>query len=228
MFEALGIFYRGLLLGLMIAAPVGPIGLLCIRRTLQKGLLIGFATGLGAAVADTLFAAMAALGVAAIMDFIEHYDMGLRIIGGMLLLYGAWHSWHDAPKPPTDPIALVKKIVGMTSNTSYWGLLKACVSGFAITLTNPVSILAVLAVVATFSHVVNHVEAFSVVSGIFVGSVVWWALLAGGITLVRKHFSESRIIIVNRITATILAALATWAVISGIGELVERLRTVAI
>ena len=71
MFEEFGIFYRGIVLGLMIAAPVGPIGLLCIRRTLQKGLLIGLATGLGAACADTVFGAVAALGVSAILNFMK-------------------------------------------------------------------------------------------------------------------------------------------------------------
>src|ERR1700693_4676619 len=67
--EEIGVFYRGLVLGLMIAAPVGPVGLLCIRRTIQKGLPAGFATGLGAALADTIFGAVAALGVAALLAF---------------------------------------------------------------------------------------------------------------------------------------------------------------
>jgi hypothetical protein len=227
LFEAFGIFYRGLILGIMIAAPVGPIGLLCIRRSVQKGLLIGFATGLGAAFADTLFATVSALGIAAIMDFIRRYDMGLHIIGGMMLLYGAWHTWHDAPKPPSDPIDLLKKIVAApVTDTSTWNAIKACISGFAITLTNPITIFAVLAVVATFSHVDNRLDAATLVGGIFCGSVLWWLTLSGGVTLLRGYFTESRIIVVNKVTATILAALALWAVVQGINALVARLQTI--
>ena len=85
MFETLGVFYRGLVLGLMIAAPVGPVGLLCIRRTIQKGLVIGFATGFGAAVADALCGAVAALGIGAILEFMHHYDVFIRILGGGFL-----------------------------------------------------------------------------------------------------------------------------------------------
>ncbi len=209
----------------MITAPVGPVGLLCIRRTLQKGLLVGFATGFGAACADTIFAAVAALGVAAIMDFIEHYEMALRIVGGAMLLYGAWHTWRDVPKPPVEPVELVQKFIGHANDTSLWCALKACVSAFAITLTNPVTIFAVLAVVATFSHVTNHLDAVSILSGVFLGSVAWWAALAGGITLLRGHFTENRIVVVNRVTATILAVLAIWAVFSGLDELIDRLQT---
>ena len=225
MFEQFDIFSRGLILGVMISAPVGPIGLLCIRRTLQRGLIVGFATGLGAALADTLFGAIAAFGVAAIMDFIHHYQMGLRIVGGGMLLYGAWHTWHDMPKPPPEPMALVKKVIGLGSDTNIWGVIKAGISSFAITLTNPVSIFAVLAVVATFSRVESRLDAASIISGIFVGSAAWWATLSGGIALVRGHFTESRIVIVNRVTAAILAGLAIYAMVTGITELAQRLQT---
>jgi threonine/homoserine/homoserine lactone efflux protein len=103
LFEEIGVLYRGLVLGIMIAAPVGPIGLLCMRRTLQRGFTIGFATGLGAACADTLFGAVAALGVTAILEFMHHYDLYIRMIGGLALLFGAWHAWHDHPTPPPNP-----------------------------------------------------------------------------------------------------------------------------
>ena len=224
MFEQIGVFYRGLVLGLMIAAPVGPVGLLCIRRTIQKGLLIGFATGLGAACADTIFGAVAALGVAAIMDFVHHYDIGIRIFGGAFLVFGAWHTWRDMPQPPADdPVGLVKKIIGPANDQSLFGTVKAFLSAFAITLTNPVTIFAVLAVVATFGRVDSRLDAITTIGGIFVGSTLWWFLLSGGITLVRGHFTDKGIIVVNRITAVILAGLAIWAMVSGGLQLAARL-----
>ena len=207
----------------MIAAPVGPVGLLCIRRTLQKGLLIGFATGFGAACADALFGAIAVLGVVAIFDFIRHFDISIRILGGVFLLVSAWHTWRDHPRPSAESSALVEKIIGSTNGHIVRGVIKACLSAFAITLTNPVTIFAVLAVVATFGHVENRLSAATMVSGIFTGSTLWWFLLSGGITLVRGHFTENGILIVNRVTASVLAVLAVWAGLSGGQELALKL-----
>ncbi len=221
LFDEIGVFYRGLVLGLMIAAPVGPVGLLCIRRTIQKGLLVGFATGLGAACADTFFGAIAALGVAAILQFMRHYDLFIRVIGGGVLLLGAYHTWHDKPKPPPDLKALAKKVMGMTKDETLMGSLKAFLSGLAITLTNPVTLFAVLAVVATFGNLRTRLDAGTIIAGMFAGSTLWWVLLSGGIALVRGHFTENRIILINRITAVALAALAVWAIGSGITGFLE-------
>ena len=199
----MGVFYRGLVLGLMIAAPVGPIGLLCIRRTIMRGLLVGFTTGLGAACADTIFGAVAALGVAVILDFIQHYNTAIRCLGGAFLLFVAFITWRDQPKQPApDP--------GVS------GLLRAFASGFVITLTNPVTIFAVLAVVATFGNLKENHDAVIIVCGIFAGSTLWWLLLSGGVAMVRDHFTENRVVYINRITAVALAGLAAVALGTGI------------
>ncbi|HEU0118054.1 MAG TPA: LysE family transporter [Alphaproteobacteria bacterium] len=220
MLEEVGVFYRGLVLGVMVSAPVGPIGLLCIRRTIQRGLLVGFTTGLGAACADTMFGAVAAFGVAAILDFMRHYDLYIRVLGGIFLLFGAYHTWHDKPKPPQDITALAKKVVGKVvshvKEDTLMGSLKAFLSGFAITITNPVTVFAVLAVVATFGTLDSKLDTGTLIAGIFFGACLWWIVLSGGIALVRGHFTEGRIIWINRITAVLLAALAVWAVISGV------------
>jgi threonine/homoserine/homoserine lactone efflux protein len=223
LFSEIGVFYRGLVLGLMVAAPVGPIGLLCIRRTIQKGPLSGFATGLGAACADTLFAAVAVLGAVAVLDFMRHYSIFIRIIGGGILLLGAWHTWHDKPKPPVETGRIVQKIIGMAQERWFMGALKAFLSGLAITLTNPATIFGILAIVAAFGHIETHLDAGTLISGIFFGSTLWWFLLSGGVTLVRGHFTESRIVWINRITAVALAVLASGAIASGIHGFVKQL-----
>ncbi|MDX2027961.1 MAG: LysE family transporter [Alphaproteobacteria bacterium] len=217
MLDEVGVFYRGLVLGVMIAAPVGPIGLLCMRRTLQKGLLIGFATGLGAAFADTLFGGVAAFGVAAILEFMQRYDMFLRVIGGGILLFTAWHTWHDAPRQPKDSAHLPgfrppPKPEGAGLLSAFYALL----SGFVITMTNPVTIVGTLAVVATFSHLKTKLDATTITTGIFVGSTLWWVALAGGVALVRNRFTENRVMIINRVTAVALVIIAVWAVGSGL------------
>jgi threonine/homoserine/homoserine lactone efflux protein len=221
-FEEIGVFYRGLILGLMIAAPVGPIGLLCIRRTLQRGFVIGFATGLGAACADTLFGAVAALGVATILDFMRHYDATIRMVGGLALLFGAWHAWHDRPVPAPEPADLVGKVIPIQKDYVVLNALKGLVSGFAITVTNPVMLFAVLAVVASFSHVESRLDAISVITGIALGSTLWWLALSASVTVIRGLFSDRRIVIVNRVTAVALASIAVWAFGSGIHRLLTK------
>jgi threonine/homoserine/homoserine lactone efflux protein len=215
LFDEIGVFYRGLMLGLMIAAPVGPVGLLCIRRTLQKGPVIGFASGFGSACADTVFGCIAALGVSAILDFIHHYEAAIRLVGGILIFASAWHTWHDHPEPPK-PSEIIKKVVGLTPDRSLSGALRAFISGLALTLANPVTLFATLAVVATFGGLVTRFDAAALVTGIFCGSTLWWMVLSGSVTLLRCHFTESRIITVNRVTALALSGLAAWAVVSAI------------
>ena len=237
MFEEIGIFTRGIVLGLMIAAPVGPVGLMCIRRTLQKGLANGLATGFGAALADMIFGAVAALGVSVVLEFMRRYGVVIRVAGGGLLLFGAWHTWHDAPKEPKEkatphsPMALVDKIVHENGHNNGNGhghgygkallrrwrsLLRGVVTGFVFTLTNPLTLFAILAMVATFGNLETRLDASTLVAGIFTGSALWWGVLSGGVTLVRGHFTDSRVRIINRWTAVALAGLAVWAMASGV------------
>lgn len=204
MLEEIGTFYRGMVLGVMIAAPVGPVGLLCIRRTIRRGLAMGLATGMGAALADAIFAAIAAFGVAAIIDWIRDYNNYIYFIGGLFLLAVAWHSWWDAPRG----------LSGNNDATVGTGV-RAVISGFVLTISNPVTLFGVLAVVATFGELRSHAEALTLVAGIFLGSLLWWVLLSGGVSLIRDRFTENRVIWINRITAVLLAVLAVWAVVRG-------------
>jgi threonine/homoserine/homoserine lactone efflux protein len=206
MFEDVSVFTRGLILGLMIAMPVGPIGLMCIRRTLRKGIVAGIATGFGSAAADAIFAIIAVLGVVAILDLLEGYNHQLRVAGGAILLFYAWHAWNDKPRQP-DPNAPV-----------FEGSLKAFLSGFFITATNPVNIFAILAVVATFGGKLGLKDTSLIISGIFVGSALWWCCLAGGISLIRQRFTEKSVILMNRVTAFFLMILAFYAMISALPQ----------
>jgi threonine/homoserine/homoserine lactone efflux protein len=206
LFDEIGVFYRGLVLGLMIAAPVGPIGLLCIRRTIHKGLFIGFITGLGAAGADTIFGAISTFSVAGILDFLRQHDQAIRFTGAAFLMIVAWHTWHDPPRQPPQ------------NRISATGALAALFSGFIITLTNPVTMFAILAVVATFGGLHQNKDALAIIGGIFCGSTLWWLLLSSGISLVRGHFTENRVMLINRATAAALAVLAFWVVVSSLAR----------
>jgi threonine/homoserine/homoserine lactone efflux protein len=210
LFEELGVLYRGLILGLMLAAPVGPVGLLCIRRTIRKGLFTGFASGFGAAFADALFGACAAFGVAAIIDLMRTYSQSIHVVGGIILLIGAWHTWRDEPHEP-HPEIIEAKVNGRLGEAA-----KALISSFVITLTNPVTLFATLAVVAAFGGLHNSREASIIVLGIFAGSSLWWLVLSGGVSLVRHRFTENSVVWINRGTSVALAVIALWAMGSGI------------
>jgi threonine/homoserine/homoserine lactone efflux protein len=210
--QEMGVLYRGILLGLMIAVPVGPVGLLCIRRTLQKGMLNGFATGFGAAFADAFFSAVAAFGVAVVMELVQSHNQPIYIMGGLFLLFVAWHSWHDNPRQP-QPEEAEAKIIKLGLHLS--GAARAMASSFIITLTNPATLFGALALVATFGRPNNRTEATLIVAGIFMGSSLWWLFLSGGTALLRRHFTEKGVIWINRITAVALLPLALWALVTG-------------
>ncbi len=215
MLEEISVFYRGLVLGAVVSAPVGPVGLLCVRRTLQKGMGVGLATGLGAACADTVFGTIAIFGIGAIIDFIHHYASAIRLLGGAVVLISAWHAWHDTPKPP-HPNEIVEKVLRLSQEKTLKGTVQAGLSGFLITLTNPLALFGTLAVVATFGEITEKLEADVMISGILWGAALWWLALSSGVSLLRRHFTEDRLTTLNRLTAIGLAALAGWAIASGI------------
>lgn len=198
---------RGFVLGVLVAAPVGPVGLLCIKRTLSGGILSGTATGIGAAVADTFFGAIAAFGVTAALQWFTNVEKEIRIFGGAFLVIMAIftmmkHIHIEKAKPVT---------------TSH--LLRKFVSGLVITLTNPLTLIGVLAVVAAFSGPLTFVQASTLVGGIFCGSAAWWLFLCGGTHMVRKHLDDNVLTWVNRVTAGFLLVLGGWALYTGVAAL---------
>ena len=204
LFEVLGFFYRGIILGFMISAPVGPIGLLCIRRTAQRGLLAGLATGMGAATADALFGALAAFGVSAILGVVEGYQIEIRIVGGIILAFMAGNAWGKKPHLTNNVDVSVGNIIG-----SFF-------SGLALTCTNPVTILATLAVIATLGGQMDKYEAAVMTGGILCGAAAWWTLLAGGVAVFRRHFTERTILFINRATGILLLVIGIYALVTGI------------
>lgn len=197
-------FLRGTVLGFMISAPVGPIGLLCIRRTAQRGLMVGFATGLGAATADAFFGALATFGVAVILGWLQGLENEIRIFGGIILAFMAGNAWGKKPH------------FSNNEDASVGSILRAFISGLALTCTNPVTVFATLGVITTLGGKLNSYEACVMTGGIFAGAAAWWMLLAGGVAIFRQHFTERTILIINRSTAVLLMIISVYALVSGI------------
>lgn len=196
---------KGIILGFSIAAPVGPIGILCIRRTLQYGRLSGFFSGLGAAVADTLYGAIAAFGLSVISNFLLETQTWLRILGGLfLVLLGLRTFFAKATETVT-------KVSHKTIFTDF-------ISTFFLTMTNPMTILSYIAIFASLGlsgigHM--HLDAMTLIIGVFLGSAFWWLILSEGITLFKKKINLSIMQSINRVAGSIiiLFGLIAWLTI---------------
>jgi threonine/homoserine/homoserine lactone efflux protein len=188
------IFLRGLLIGFSIAAPVGPIGVLCIRRTLANGRLAGFLSGMGAASADMFYGAVAAFGLTAIQDVLLGQSDWLRLVGGIFLLYLGIKTFLAKPAE-------------QAAKSSHSGLFGAYLSTFFLTITNPLTILSFLAIFAGLQLGEmngDYTSASKMVLGVFLGSATWWFTLSFTVGLLRDRFNISWKIWVNRIAGMII------------------------
>jgi threonine/homoserine/homoserine lactone efflux protein len=198
-------FLRGLAIGLSIAAPVGPIGVLCIRRTLADGRAIGFASGLGAATADALYGAVAAFGLSLVTNALVDQRLWLQAGGGIFLCYLGVRTWMAVPGVASGPMAGGR------------GLMAAWASTFALTLTNPATIISFAAIFAGLGlgqNVGGYGAAALMVLGVFLGSALWWLMLSTGVGLLRSAFTPERLRWVNRGAGVIIAAFGVAALVS--------------
>jgi len=199
-------FLSGMIIGFSIAAPVGPIGVLCIRRTLADGRLHGLASGLGAASADAIYGSIAGFGLTAISGFLVAQGDWLRLIGGVFLVYLGARTFLTRP---------AERPAGAAGR----GLASAYASTFALTLTNPVTILSFAAIFAGLGLAEREADygaAVALVAGVFSGSAAWWLLLSGGVSLFRRAFTPSRMRWINRLSVAVLTGFGVLALASGL------------
>jgi threonine/homoserine/homoserine lactone efflux protein len=203
---------RGLALGFAIAAPVGPIGVLCIRRTLADGRLIGFVSGLGAATADAFYSATAAFGLTVVADLLVGQHIWVRLIGGLFLCYLGLRVL--LRRPATRP--------AQTAPVAHRGLAGAYISTLALTLTNPATILTFAAIFVGLglagttrrAGTAGHAGAALLVLGVFLGSALWWLILSGGVALLRARFTARAMRAVNLVSGLLLLGFAALALAS--------------
>lgn len=175
-----GLFLRGVLIGLAIAAPVGPIGVLCIRRTLAYGRASGFASGLGAATADAFYGSIAAFGLTVIAGALVGYRAALQLIGGLFLIYLGLRTVWEKPKEIGLPLDM-KPESGREKNwrrMNWRALGRDFGSTFLLTLTNPMTILSFAAIFAGLGAAAAFGGGIRVVAGVFSGSALWWLTLS--------------------------------------------------
>ena len=191
-----GFFFKGLLTGIAVGVPIGPIGILCLQRTLSKGREYGLVSGLGGATADALIGLIAASGLLYIQDVLLDYQDWLQFAGGALLCILGCRTFFSHPHGPKRPINGI-------------GLLRAYTSVFFLTLTNPLILLWTIGLLVSLKVASTHghpVHATLLMAGVFTGSATWWVILAAGLGWLRARSDHSVLIWVNRIGGIVLAS----------------------
>jgi threonine/homoserine/homoserine lactone efflux protein len=191
---SIALFFKGFMIGIAIAAPVGPIGVLCIQRTLARGVFHGLVSGLGAATADALYGCIAAFGLTVVSDLLLAHQSWFRLIGGVFLGYLgikailAQPVLQNATERPLVP-------------------LHAYGTTFFLTLTNPMTILAFAAIfsgVGLIDQSLRYSSASLMVLGVFLGSGLWWGFLSSFTNLFREKCTPPTLVWINRISGMII------------------------
>ncbi len=195
-----GIILKGLALGFSIAAPVGPIGVLCIRRTLARGFKSGLVSGLGAASADAVYGAIAAAGLTLVADFLAEQQLWLGLLGGGFLLFLGIKTFRTLPPAEN----------GITERGSAGG---DYLSTLLLTLSNPMIIFMFTAIfggMSVQSGTVYNNNAFLLVLGVFTGSVLWWLTLSAMVSLLREKVNAGLMVWVNRLAGMVIAGFGMF------------------
>jgi threonine/homoserine/homoserine lactone efflux protein len=195
---------KGFVIGLSIAAPVGPIGILCIQRTLSSGNVQGLVTGLGAATADALYGFIAAFGLTFISNFLVDQSIWFRLIGGLFLCYLGIR-------------AFLRKFQAQTVSVAKISHLSAYGTTFFLTLTNPMTILffaGIFAGLGIVSEAIHYASAGLMVIGVFTGSAAWWLFLSSATGIFRNKISEGKLALVNKFSGVVILAFGVTAFLS--------------
>ena len=194
------VFLKGVVLGFSIAAPVGPIGLLCIRRTLERGRMAGFLTGLGAATADTIFALAAAFGLS-VSAAVTSCSSWLHIAAGIFLIALGLKMAADRPAAGA---------ASARGGSPLWWFL----STFLLTLSSPVTILSFVAAFALLGPSGSGLEAnLQMTMGVFAGSAAWWLFLSGGVGALRLSAQSQSTVWIGRISGVAIAVFGMWSLL---------------
>lgn len=201
---------RGLAIGALISAPMGPIGMLIIQRTLSKGRWPAFFTGIGAALSDLLYCLLAGFGLSFITDIIERHQFALQVFGSIVLAAFGLFLFRKNPTRSLKAPELESK--------SYWSDF---LSGFFLTVSNPLILFFIIGLFARFNFILPEYEIFHYIWAylmIFGGAIIWWYMVTFLVSRLRSRFNVRSLWLVNRIVATILIVMALVGVLLAVND----------
>ena len=199
--------WKGILVGLSASIPLGPIGILTIQRTLNKGRFAGFVSGSGAAAADAFYAILAGFGVSIIIDFIIEYQNVFKIVGGLFLLFLGVKLF------VTNPAKVMRKQLKQ-KNKGLWGDF---LSSFALTISNPVGLFVFMAVFAGLGLIgqeIHYVSVILLISGVFAGGCLWWFTLTLLVSVFRNQFKMRRLLLINKLAGILVFLFGIFIIVS--------------
>lgn len=201
---SLTLFIKGFIIGLSLAIPLGPIGLLCIRRTLARGLAAGLCSGLGAATADGVYGAIAGFGLTFVSSFLVSHQLLLRLAGGAFLCYLGARIYRSVPAEKN-------------GGSQVQGHFRDYVSTLFLTFTNPVTILAFAAGFATLGVAEaqgEYVLTATLILGVFSGSALWWIILSSSASIFHERINPTGLRFVNRVSGAVIAIFGIMVLLS--------------
>ncbi|MDR3252081.1 MAG: LysE family translocator [Tannerella sp.] len=204
----LELFYKGIIIGVLVSSPMGPIGMLCIQRTLAKGQWSGFVSGLGAAFSDLLYAAVTSLFMGLVVNFVEAHQKPLQIFGSVVILLFGYYIFRN------NPVQSLQR--NQENRQTTW---RDLVTAFLLTLSNVLIVLLLIGLYARFGFLLpEHSVEMTVagLAGICGGCVLWWLFITFVVSLFRKWFNIRGLKILNRIVGSVIMFLAVFGLISSI------------
>ncbi len=192
----------GVIIGILVSAPLGPIGVLVIQRTLSKGRMAGFVTGLGASFSDLLYALVSGLGLSVIIDFLHAHEIAFQLVGSFMIFLFGYYLWR---KNPLDDFNQ-----GQINNASYG---RYFATGFALTLSNPLIIFFFMALYARTNFITRFEEPSQLMLGftsIAVGALLWWIFITWVMSKARDHFNVRSLFLVNKVISLVMFAVSLF------------------
>ena len=199
------ILWKGFIIGVVVSAPLGPVGVLCIQRTLNKGRWYGFVTGLGASLSDIAYALITGYGMSFVFDYVNKNIFYLQLFGSILLLAFGLYTFRSNPVQSIRPVS--------TNRGSYFHNF---ITAFVVTLSNPLIILLFIGLFARLAFVSEGVLVFEAVSGylaIALGALTWWFGITYFVNKVRKQFNLRGIWVLNRVIGSVVMLVSLGALI---------------
>ncbi|MBP3535033.1 MAG: LysE family transporter [Muribaculaceae bacterium] len=207
------VLMRGFAIGVLISAPMGPIGMLVIQRTLDKGRWPAFFTGIGASISDLFYCILTGAGIAFITDFIESQQFWLQLLGSVAIaLFGIYLFRKN-------PARQLRRRDTVEANT-YW---KDVVTGFLLTVSNPLILFFIIGLFARFNFLLPEFRYYHYISGylsIAAGALCWWFLVTFLVNKMRAHFNVRSLYIVNRIIGSLLMLFALVGTVTAIADVI--------
>ncbi|MBE6315364.1 MAG: LysE family transporter [Muribaculaceae bacterium] len=205
-------------IGIILSAPMGPIGILCIQRTLNKGRNSGFFTGVGAAASDLFYCLLVGLGISLVTDFIADHVNLLQIIGSIILIvYAVYMIFHN-------PVSQIKENIDQRDD-----YMRDTATGFLFTLSNPLIMFLIIPLFARFSFPLPEYRFYHIIIGyasIVLGALLWWSVITFFVDKVRTHFNIRSMWLINRIIGIIILILSLYGLVTGTIAYLQQLNVI--